>query len=126
MVTGKDGKATVKFKAPMALSEYRFSAKGVTGADTLVGQATSGLTVRKDFFVTLKVPATLTQGDKPRFSGEVHHVGIRGACEVRLAIYSGEREQVYPKTLDLQGDGVDAVLFDPFEVPDGESVRLRP
>ena len=124
VVTGKDGKATVKFQAPMALSEYRFSAKGVTGADTLVGQATSSLVVRKDFFVDLKVPATLTQGDKPRFSAEVHHSGIKGAVEVKLAIYSGEREQVYPKTLDLKGDGVEEILFDPFEVPDGESVRL--
>ena len=39
VVTDKDGKATVKFKAPMGLSEYRFSAKGVTGSDTLVGQS---------------------------------------------------------------------------------------
>ena len=124
VVTGKDGKATIKFKAPMALSEYRFSAKGVTGSDTLVGQATSALTVRKDFFVDLKVPSTLTQGDKPRFSAEVHHVGIKGAVEVRLAIYSGEREQVYPRTLDLKADGVEEILFEPFEVPDGESVRL--
>ena len=62
VVTGKDGKATVKFKAPMALSEYRFSARGVTGADTLVGQASASLVVRKDFFVDLKVPATLTPG----------------------------------------------------------------
>ena len=124
VVTGKDGKATVRFKAPMSLSDYRFSARGVTGADTLVGQATSTLAVRKDFFVDLKVPATLTQGDKPRFSAEVHHSGIKGAVEVRLAIYSGEREQVFPKALDLKGDGVDEILFDPFEVPDGESVRL--
>ena len=124
VVTGEDGKATVKFKAPMALSEYRFSAKGVTGADTLVGQATSSLVVRKDFFVDLKVPATLAQGDKPRFSASVHHVGIKGAVDLKLAIYSGEREQVYPKLLDLKGDGVDEILFEPFEVPDGESVRL--
>ena len=123
VVTGKDGKATVKFKAPMALSEYQFPAEGVTGADTLVGQANASPR-DKDFFVDLKVPATLTQGDKPRFSAEVHHSGIKGAVEVRLAIYSGEREQVFPKALDLKGDGVDEVLFDPFEVPDGESVRL--
>ena len=69
-------------------------------------------------------PGTLTQGDKPRFSAEVHHVGIKGAVEVRLAIYSGEREQVYPRTLDLKADGVEEILFEPFEVPDGESVRL--
>ena len=40
VVTGKDGKARVTFKAPSALSEYRITARGVTGADTLVGQTT--------------------------------------------------------------------------------------
>jgi len=124
VVTDKDGKATLKFKAPMALSEYRFSAKGVTGADTLVGQATSSLVVRKDFFVDLKVPAALTQGDRPRFSAQVHHSGVVGPARLTLTAYAGERQEVFPRTLDLKGDGVDEVLFDPFEIPDGESVRL--
>ena len=125
VVTGKDGKATVKFKAPMALSEYRFSARGVTGADTLVGQATASLAVRKDFFVDLKVPATLSQGDKPRFSARSTTSASRGRSRSRLAIYSGEpASRSIPKTLDLKADGVEEVLFEPFEVPDGESVRL--
>ena len=38
VVTGKDGKARVSFKAPSALSEYRITARGITGADTLAGQ----------------------------------------------------------------------------------------
>jgi len=124
VVTDKDGKATLKFRAPMALSEYRFSAKGVTGADTLVGQATGALVVRKDFFVDLKVPASLTQGDRPRFSAQVHHVGVAGKVEVALTAYAGERQQVYPRTIEVKGDGVEEVLFEPFEVPDAESVRL--
>ena len=124
VVTGKDGKATVKFKAPMALSDYRFSARGVTGNDTLVGQASASLVVRKDFFVDLRVPATLSQGDKPRFVAQVHHLGVKGPAEVKLAIYSADRQQVYPKTLDLKADGVEEILFEPFEVPDGENVRL--
>jgi uncharacterized protein YfaS (alpha-2-macroglobulin family) len=66
-VTGKDGKARVTFKAPSALSDYRLVARGVTGADTLVGQTASSLTVRNNFFVDLKDPASLTQGDTPRF-----------------------------------------------------------
>jgi alpha-2-macroglobulin len=124
VVTGKDGKARVTFRAPMALSEYRFTARGVTGADTLVGQATADLAVRKDFFVDLKRPSTLTEGDAPRFSARVHHRGVAGKVEVRLTAYAGEAEKVYPKTIEVQGDGVDEILFEPFEVPDGESVRL--
>ena len=122
--TGADGKTRVVFKAPTALSEYRITARGITGADTLAGQTTSSLTVRKPFSVDLKVPSSLTQGDKARFIAQVHHVGLVGKIELRLAIYSGGRDEVYPRTLEVTTDGVDEVLFEPFEVPDGDSVRL--
>ena len=82
------------------------------------------LTVRKNFFVDLKVPGSLTQGDKPRFIAQVHHAGIAGRVALRLAIYAGGRDDVFPRTLELKGDGVEEVLFEPFEVPDGDSVRL--
>src|SRR5439155_7300486 len=93
VVTGPDGKARVTFRAPTALSEYRFTARGVTGADTLVGQTTAELAVRKNFFVDLKVPATLTQGDKLRFSAQLHHAGVSGSAALRLTVYAGAREQ---------------------------------
>jgi len=124
VVTGKDGKARVTFRAPMALSGYRFSARGVTGSDTLVGQTTADLTVRKDFFVDMKTPAALTQGDKPRFVARVHHAGVVGKVKLRLTAYSGDREQVYPKAIDVTADGVNEVMFDAFEVPEGDNVRL--
>jgi tetratricopeptide (TPR) repeat protein len=124
VVTGKDGKARVSFKAPSALSEYRITARGVTGADTLAGQAAANLTVRKSFFVDLKVPASLTQGDKPRFVGQVHHTGVTGKLAISLTVYAGGREEVFPKTIELSKDGVEEVVFEPFEIPEAESVRL--
>ena len=66
----------------------------------------------------------MTQGDKPRFLAQVHHVGVTGQVALRLAVYAGEREEVYPRTIDVKGDGVEEVLFEPFEVPDGDTVRL--
>ena len=102
VVTGKDGKVTVKFRAPAALSEYKFTARGVTGSDTLVGQSTAELAVRKSFFVDLKTPNSLTQGDKPRLSAEVHHKGVNGPGTLRLTVYAGGREIVQPKTIDLK------------------------
>ena len=110
--------------APAALSEYRFTARGVSGRDTLVGQATADLAVRKDFFVDLKVPSAVTQGDKPRFSAEVHHRGVVGTLALRLTIYAGGRESVDPRRIEVKADGVEQVLFDPFDVPDGDEVRL--
>ncbi len=124
VVTGADGKTTVRVKAPGAMSEYRFTARGVTGSDTLVGQTMAELVVRKDFFVDLKAPSALSQGDKPRFIGQVHHVGVAGEAAVTLTVYAGGRQDAFPKTLTLKGDGVDEILFDPITVPEGDEVRL--
>ncbi len=124
VVTDKAGKARLTFKAPAALSEYRLTARGITRADSLAGQTIASVTVRKSFFVDLKVPVALNQGDKPRFVGEVHHSGVRGKVAIRLAIYTGGRDEVYPKTLELTQDGVDQVIFDAYEVPEGDTARL--
>ena len=48
--------------------------------------------------------ATLTQGDKPRFIAQVHHVGRRRAqVDLKLTIYAGGRESVYPQDGRRQG-----------------------
>ena len=39
---------------------------------------------------------------------------------MKLAVYAGGREEVYPRTVELKGDGVEEVLFEPFEVPDAD------
>ncbi len=124
IVTGDDGKAIVRFKAPGAMSEYRFTARGVTGADTLLGQAAAELIVRKDFFVDLKVPAALAQGDKPRFIGQLHHVGVAGDVSLALTVYAGGRQETFPKTVTVKGDGVEEIVFDPVTVPDGDAMRI--
>ncbi len=124
VVTDASGRAVVKFRAPTALSEYRFTTRGVTGADTLVGQSTADLAIRQDFFVDLKAPAILTEGDKPRFAAELHHQGVKGQAEVRLTVYAGGREQMLLRTVELEGDEIAKVQFDPYEVPAGDGVRL--
>ena len=124
VVTDKEGKARVAFQAPGALSEYRIMAKGTTGADTLVGQTTATVRVRKDFFVDLKVPAALVKGDKPRFIARVHHLGVEGTVALRLSVYTGGREEVLPRTIEIKGDGVEEALFEPVEAADGDVVRL--
>jgi len=123
VVTGKDGKARVTFPAPTALSQYRFTARGVTGSDTLAGQTTADLAVRKDFFVDLKAPASLTQGDKPRLTARLHHAGLKGKATLTLKGYPGDLADA--RTVDVAADGVEEVAFDPFVVPDGDAVRFE-
>ncbi|MCA1686277.1 MAG: hypothetical protein LC745_09920, partial [Planctomycetia bacterium] len=123
VVTAKDGKARVTFRAPTALSQYRFTARGVTGPDTLAGQTTADLAVRKDFFVDLKVPASLTQGDKPRLTARLHHAGLMGKATLTLKGYPGDLADA--RTVDVSADGAVEVAFDPFVVPDGDTVRFE-
>ncbi|HEX8201501.1 MAG TPA: alpha-2-macroglobulin family protein, partial [Isosphaeraceae bacterium] len=122
--TGPDGTVRVTVRAPTALSRYQFTARGVTGAETLAGQATAELAVRKGFFVDLRRPATLTEGDRPRFLARLLHRGVAGPATVRLTVYAGGRTQVLQEAIELNGDGVAEVLFEPVEVPAGDIARL--
>ena len=125
VVTGTDGKALVTFRAPAALSEYRFTARGVIrprharrpghgrprGAEGL-----------------LRRPEGARRADPGRQApvlGRVHHRGVAGTLALRLTIYAGGREQVYPEDGSTSRPTASSdVLFDPFEVPDGDDVRL--
>lgn len=72
VVTGKDGRATVKVKLPDNLTTWRATARGVT-ADTKVGMARQKVISRKDVIVRLETPRFFTQGDTVTLSGIVHN-----------------------------------------------------
>jgi len=71
-VTGKDGRATVKFRLPDNLTTWRATARGVT-ADTKVGVARQKVISRKDVIIRLETPRFLTEGDTVTLSGIVHN-----------------------------------------------------
>jgi hypothetical protein len=81
VVTDKDGKARVVLKAPTALAEYRITARGVTGADTLLGQATADVAVRKDLSSSCGSPPVLNQGGQTPIRRPGPPRGRRGAGE---------------------------------------------
>ena len=63
ITTGKDGRATVTFAVPERSTAWRLLAKGIT-TDTLAGEATESLVVKKELFGQLKLPQSITDGDK--------------------------------------------------------------
>ena len=86
VVTGKDGKARVTFKAPTALSEYRITARGVTGADTLAGQTTASLDGPQEL---LRRP----QGARLAHAGRqaaVHRAGSPHGCRGQARASAGD------------------------------------
>lgn len=71
-ITGRDGRATVRFRLPDNLTTWRATARAVT-ADTRVGVARQKVISRKDVIIRLETPRFLTQGDTVTLSGIVHN-----------------------------------------------------
>ncbi|MCA1592882.1 MAG: hypothetical protein LC754_09580 [Acidobacteria bacterium] len=72
VVTGADGKASVKFDLPDNLTTWRATARAVT-ADTRVGTAVEKVVERKDVIIRVAMPRFLTAGDTVTLSGIVHN-----------------------------------------------------
>ncbi|HEY9285788.1 MAG TPA: MG2 domain-containing protein [Pyrinomonadaceae bacterium] len=72
VMTGADGRATVKVELPDNLTTWRATARAVT-ADTKVGATTSKVLSRKDVLIRMAMPRFLTAGDQVTFSGIVHN-----------------------------------------------------
>ncbi|HEX8474433.1 MAG TPA: MG2 domain-containing protein [Pyrinomonadaceae bacterium] len=72
VVTGADGRATVKVELPDNLTTWRATARAIT-ADTRVGTTTQKVLARKDVILRLAMPRFVTQGDTITLSGIVHN-----------------------------------------------------
>lgn len=72
VITGADGKATVKVNLPDNLTTWRATARAVT-ADTKVGSTNYKVLARKDVIIRLETPRFVTQGDTLTLSGIVHN-----------------------------------------------------
>ncbi|HPG30203.1 MAG TPA: MG2 domain-containing protein, partial [bacterium] len=67
------GETTVEIKMPENLSEYRFTAKGIS-KETLAGQANKNISVQKNFFIECRIPDVLYEGDKTRPFVKIHNL----------------------------------------------------
>lgn len=72
VVTGADGKATVKLNLPDNLTTWRATARAVT-SDLKVGAAIARVVARKDLILRLETPRFMTEGDTLAISGIVHN-----------------------------------------------------
>lgn len=77
VLTGADGKATVKVKLPENLTTWRAVVNGVS-KDALVGEGRGTLVTRKDLLVRVDAPRFLVQTDQATFPVAVHNGTDRG------------------------------------------------
>ncbi|MCX6878934.1 MAG: tetratricopeptide repeat protein [Verrucomicrobia bacterium] len=121
IITGADGKAVATVPLPETTTAWRLTARGCT-VETLVGQATAQTLTRKDFFVELKTPAFLREGDELRVVGRIHNLtDFAGPVLMKLRVLDAkdkakvlaERE----KTIEVKAKAGAEVAFDAVTVP---------
>lgn len=104
-VTGKDGRATVKFRLPDNLTTWRATARGVT-ADTMVGVARQKVISRKDVIIRLETPRFLTQGDTVTLSGIVHnYLKQDKSTQISISVLGARLIDPAQQTVTIQKQG---------------------
>ena len=103
VTTGADGKATITLTVPERSTAWKFLAKGLS-TETLAGEASDDLTVKKDLFGEIKLPLAFTDGDTAEIPVTVHNDAVdKGPIEVVLADH--DRRTPRGRDEDDQRDG---------------------
>jgi len=111
ITTGEDGKATVTLTVPERSTAWQLVAKGIT-TETLAGEATDELTVKKDLFGQLKLPLAFTDGDRAEIVASIHNDAVeKGPIEVTLKTTIGDRTVEQKKTVDVDTKGIHEATF---------------
>ncbi len=129
IITGANGKAIATLKMPETTTAWRLTARGCS-VETLVGQATASTLTRKYFFVELKTPSFLREGDEIRVVGRVHNLtDYTGAVPLTLRILdSKDKSKVLAtreKSVDVKAMGGAEVTFDAFVIPNMLNVTFE-
>ena len=111
VTTGADGKATITLTVPERSTAWKFLAKGLS-VDTLAGEATDDLVVKKDLFGEIKLPLAFTDGDTAEIPVTVQNdVVEKGPIEVVLRTTVDNRRVEETKTIQVTGKGIQEVRF---------------
>lgn len=105
VVTGADGRATVKVELPDNLTTWRATARGVT-ADTKVGATKYKVVARKDVIMRLETPRFVTQGDTVTLSGIVHnYLNADKSTQISLEVDGAQLQNSGKQTVTIGKQG---------------------
>ena len=128
VVTNRSGKAIVELPMPENTTQWRLTTRGCT-VETLVGQATGSVITRKDFFVEIKAPQLLQEGDSVRVLARLHNLtDYAGPVDLTLTVFGGEeldRKLVERKQqVEIGKKGGGEALFEGVDVPLAAALKL--
>ncbi len=105
VITGADGRATVKVDLPDNLTTWRATARGVT-ADTKVGVTKYKVVARKDVIMRLETPRFVTQGDTVTLSGIVHnYLNADKSTQISLEVDGAQLQNSGKQTVTIGKQG---------------------
>ncbi|MDX1962876.1 MAG: MG2 domain-containing protein [Pirellulales bacterium] len=111
ILTDENGLARLTITMPDQATAWSLTARGVT-LETLAGEATAELTVKKDLFGELKLPAAFTDGDEVDVLAVVHNDAVeKGDLTVTLRTIIGGKLTEERKTLAVMAKGIHEVPF---------------
>ena len=131
VVTDNAGMATVTIPMPEKTTKWRLTGRGCT-VDTLVGEIKVNAITRKDFFLDIKVPSIVTEGDKIRVHARLHNLtDFEGTAEVKLRMGVApvsrlvQKDTVIPKQIAISKKGTTDVIFDPIAIPARDQLSVE-
>ena len=96
---------------PERSTAWTLLAKGIT-TDTLAGEATDELVVKKDLFGQMKLPMAFTDGDEAEVGVSVHNDAVEaGQINVTLKTTVGSRSVEQSETIDVESKGIHELAF---------------
>ena len=111
VVSNDEGLAELRFTMPERSTAWRLTARGV-GEQDHFGEATASLISRAPFFVEMRTPRTLTEGDRPVVLARVHNLTEQdGEAELRLRILNEGFEQTLPMQVAVEAGSQAEVSF---------------
>ena len=122
VITDDSGLATVHIPMPEKTTKWRLTGRGST-VDTLVGQVSVNAITRKDFFLDVRTPRIVTEGDKIRVAVRLHNLtGYEGDAEVKLSLSVDESQPAHGdhKQITISAHDTSEIIFDGFTIPAGK------
>jgi hypothetical protein len=125
IVTDATGKAKVKIPMPEKTTQWRITSRGCT-IETIVGQTTTNTITRKDFFLDIKLPSIVTEGDSVRTLVRVHNLtSFEGNVSLNLKLTIDDKDTTDQKQITISKNGTTEVVFKGMLISAGRDARFE-
>jgi len=125
IVTDANGKANIKVPMPEKTTQWRITSRGCT-VETIVGQTTTNTITRKDFFLDIKLPSIVTEGDTVRTLVRIHNLtSFEGNVDLNLKLTIDEKDTTDQKQVTISKNGTTEVVFKGMLISAGRDARFE-